>query len=92
MAATPALPLGGAQYDPQFVPIARASRIIPEVWQPNFGLRTTAVIPGSVPVPNAFYNPTLQFYNDLLFPQPPTNLPINHYLPYIPGLSRAPQP
>ncbi len=89
---TPALPLGSPVSALQAIPVTRAVRTIPEVWQPTFGLQTTAVIPGSVPVPNAFYDPALEYSIGLPYVQPPVNMPANQYLPYLPGLARAPQP
>jgi hypothetical protein len=92
MAHTAALPFGIAQYEVDYVPRANAVRHIPAVFQPRFGIVANGVIPGSVPTPNAFYNPLLDFVNaqplQLLTP----NMPQNLYLGFIPGLSRVPQP
>ena len=88
--STPALPIGPAQHAPEYVPQAQAARAIPEVWQPSFGILPNAVLTGSVLVQNAFYNPLLAWANNMAMPLPPTNLPQNQYIGYLPGLSRAP--
>ena len=91
MAHTAALPFGLAQYEVDYVPRANAVRHIPAVSQPRFGIVANAVIPGSVAVANAFYNP-LDYANiqPTVLVQP--NMPNNLYLGFIPGLSRVPQP
>ncbi len=90
--ATPALPIALAQYAPDYVPRAEAARVIPRVFQPSFGIRPNAVLPGATLAQNAFYNPSLAYFNTQLVPLPPVNMPANQYLGYLPGLSRAPAP
>ena len=89
---TPALPIGPAQYAPEYVPRAEAARAIPQVFQPSFGILPYPVMAGATLARNAFYNPLLAYYNNLAMPLPPSNLPINGYIGYLPGLSRAPAP
>ena len=89
--ATPALPFG-VQYALGFIPRAVAARVIPEMWQPNFGIVPNAVIPGSCVSANAFYNPLIQYENLQTVPLPVGNMPNNLYLGFIPGISRAPMP
>lgn len=89
---TAALPFGAATTTRQFVPRVLASRAIPAMYQPSFGILPYGVLPGTVRVGNAFYNPLLQFVNTLVQPLPPGNMPSNRYLGYMPGISRAPMP
>ncbi len=92
MAHTAALPYGLAQYGVDYVPRADAVRHIPVVMQPRNGIVLNAVIPGSNPVANAFYNPALDYQNIVPNPLPPNNMPENLYLGFIPGIMRKPQP
>jgi len=89
---TPALPIGVPEYAPGYVPLARSARAIPPVFQPSFGILPYAVMAGATLAQNAFYNPLLQWVNDMAMPLPPTNLLENQYLGYMPGISRAPAP
>lgn len=89
---TPALPIGAPAYTPEYMPLAQSARAIPAVFQPSFGIRPYAVMPGATLARNAFYNPLLEWVNNMAMPLPPTNLPINEYLGYMPGISRAPAP
>ncbi len=92
MAHTAPLPFGLAQYEVDYVPLADAVRHIPEAYEPPFAIVANAVIPGSNPVANAFYNPNaLPVLNQFpLVPLTP-NMPENMYLGFVPGISRAPQ-
>lgn len=90
MAFTAVLPLA-TNYSLQAVPQQTATRVIPASGnQPNFGLMATMVIPGSNPMANAFYDTGLNYVNTLGFPLPPTNMPVNMYLGFIPGIMKAP--
>lgn len=90
MAHTAALPFD-FNYEVDYVPVSRGLRHIPAVTQPRFGIVPNAVIPGSGVIPNAFYNPALNFINTSPMNTLTPNMLSNMYLGFIPGLSRIPQ-
>ena len=92
MAITAALPLG-PDYAPIVPPLQTATRIIPANGnQPNFGLMATMVPNGSVAMTNAYYNPAIQYLNNLAYILPALNMEQNLYLGMIPGITKSPIP
>ena len=89
MAATPALPLAGGAGAPSVNQRFDASRAIPTVLQPEFGIVANGVVPGVGPTKNAFYNSQLQYYNELAvaFPDLYLNMPVNLYPVGMPFLA-----
>lgn len=80
MAATPALPI----YNVGAPSVSRpydASRQIPQVLQPDYGIVPYEQLPGIGPKANAFYNPALAYLNVLAiaYPEIYLNMPNNRY-------------